>query len=105
MTGVQTCALPISYFKGGIKPVSIWVSQDYTRASRGGTGTAKCGGNYAASLSAQAEAYDNGCDQVVFLDAVEQRWIEDGKDGSENRLFMKAKSSKTEIRRLNAFRS
>lgn len=65
------------YFKGGIKPVSIWVSQDYTRASRGGTGTAKCGGNYAASLSAQAEAYDNGCDQVVFLDAVEQRWIEE----------------------------
>lgn len=65
------------YFKGGAKPVSVWVSTEYTRASQGGTGAAKCGGNYAASLVAQAEAYDNGCDQVVFLDAAEHRWIEE----------------------------
>jgi branched-chain amino acid aminotransferase len=65
------------YFKGGAKPVSIWVSQDYTRAAVGGTGAAKCGGNYAASLIAQKEASANGCDQVVFLDAAEHRWVEE----------------------------
>lgn len=65
------------YFKGGAKPVSIWVSQDYTRAAPGGTGAAKCGGNYAASLVAQAEAYAKGCDQVVFLDAAEHKWVEE----------------------------
>ncbi|WP_020574780.1 branched-chain amino acid aminotransferase [Actinopolymorpha alba] len=66
-----------SYFAAGVKPVSIWVSEDYTRAARGGTGAAKCGGNYAASLIAQQEAAENGCDQVVFLDAVERRWVEE----------------------------
>jgi branched-chain amino acid aminotransferase len=65
------------YFKGGAKPVSIWVSEHYSRAAPGGTGAAKCGGNYAASLLAQAEAYKNGCDQVVFLDAAEKRYIEE----------------------------
>jgi Branched-chain amino acid aminotransferase/4-amino-4-deoxychorismate lyase len=45
-----------SYFKGGPAPVSIWVSENYTRAAIGGTGAVKCGGNYAASLRAQAEA-------------------------------------------------
>jgi len=66
-----------SYFAGGIKPVSIWVSEDYTRAAPGGTGAAKTGGNYASSLVAQQEAIDNGCDQVLFLDAVERRWLEE----------------------------
>lgn len=66
-----------SYFKGGAPAVSIWVSRDYTRAAPGGTGAAKCGGNYAASLLAQAEAIRQGCDQVVFLDAVERRWVEE----------------------------
>ncbi|MEO8113453.1 MAG: branched-chain amino acid aminotransferase, partial [Phenylobacterium sp.] len=66
-----------SYFKGGVKPVSVWVSRDYTRAAPGGTGAAKCGGNYAASLLAQAQAIQEGCDQVVFLDAAEQRWVEE----------------------------
>ncbi|WP_375383994.1 branched-chain amino acid aminotransferase [uncultured Microbacterium sp.] len=56
------------YFKGGAKPVSIWLSEDYARAGKGGTGAAKTGGNYAASLLPQAEAYEEGCDQVVFLD-------------------------------------
>ncbi|WEK14594.1 MAG: branched-chain amino acid aminotransferase [Candidatus Microbacterium phytovorans] len=62
-------ASPVAaYFKGGAKPVSIWLSEDYSRAGKGGTGAAKTGGNYAASLLPQAEAYEQGCDQVVFLD-------------------------------------
>ena len=65
------------YFKGGAKPVKIWVSQDYVRAAPGGTGAAKTGGNYAASLVPQAEGIEQGCDQVVFLDAVEKKWIEE----------------------------
>src|SRR5437868_499464 len=66
-----------AYFKGGAPAVTIWVSENYTRACPGGTGEAKCGGNYAASLAAQAEATAEGCDQVVFLDAVERRWVEE----------------------------
>ena len=66
-----------SYFAGGVKPVTVWVSPDYTRAAPGGTGAAKCGGNYAASLVAQAEAIEHGCDQVVFLDAVERRNVDE----------------------------
>jgi branched-chain amino acid aminotransferase len=65
------------YFKSGAPAVSIWVSQDYTRAAPGGTGAAKCGGNYASSLIAQAEASKHGCDQVVFLDAAEHKWLEE----------------------------
>lgn len=66
-----------AYFKGGYKTVSVWISEEYTRAAPGGTGAAKCGGNYAASLSATAEAFKQGCDQVVFLDAVERKWIDE----------------------------
>jgi branched-chain amino acid aminotransferase len=66
-----------SYFAGGVKPVSVWVSPHYTRAAPGGTGEAKCGGNYAASLVAQAEAMEHDCDQVVFLDAVERRYVDE----------------------------
>ena len=56
------------YFAGGVKPVSIWVSRQYHRAGAGGTGAAKCGGNYAASLLPQQEAYAKGFEQVCFLD-------------------------------------
>ncbi|HET8612448.1 MAG TPA: branched-chain amino acid aminotransferase, partial [Sphingomonas sp.] len=66
-----------AYFKGGAKAITVWASRDYTRAAPGGTGAAKCGGNYAASLRAQSEAIARGCDQVVFLDAVEHRWVEE----------------------------
>lgn len=66
-----------AYFPQGLKPVSIWLSQDYTRAAPGGTGAAKTAGNYASSLIAQQEAMDNGCAQVCFLDAVERRWVEE----------------------------
>lgn len=58
-----------AYFTGGVKPVSIWLSEQYARAGKGGTGAAKTGGNYAASLLPQSEAYENECDQVVFLDS------------------------------------
>ncbi len=66
-----------AYFSGGIKPVSVWLSEDYVRASPGGTGAAKFAGNYAASLLAQAQAQEKGCDQVVWLDAIERRYIEE----------------------------
>ena len=66
-----------NYFKSGAPAVSIWVSQDYTRAAPGGTGAAKCGGNYAASLVPHANAVRRGHDQVCFLDAAEHRWVEE----------------------------
>lgn len=56
------------YFPQGVKPVSIWLSREYARAGKGGTGKAKCGGNYAASLLPTREAFENGCAQVLFLD-------------------------------------
>jgi branched-chain amino acid aminotransferase len=71
-------ASPVSgYFGGEVKPVTVWLSQDYTRAAPGGTGEAKCGGNYAAAFAGQQQAIDHGCDQVVWLDAAERRWIEE----------------------------
>lgn len=71
-------ACPVgAYFKSGHSAVKIWVSRDYVRAAPGGTGAAKTGGNYAASLVPQAEGIAHGCDQVVFLDAVERKWIEE----------------------------
>ena len=66
-----------NYFKSGAPAVSIWVSRDYTRAAPGGTGAAKCGGNYASSLVPQASAIERGHDQVVFLDAVERKYVEE----------------------------
>lgn len=66
-----------AYFPGGVRPVSVWLSEEYVRAAPGGTGAAKTGGNYAASLVAQAQAAEQGCDQVVWLDAIERRWIEE----------------------------
>ena len=66
-----------AYFTGGVAPVSIWLSEQYSRAGKGGTGAAKTGGNYAASLVAQNEAYKHGCQQVLFLDSVEGRYLEE----------------------------
>ncbi|MDN5895084.1 MAG: branched-chain amino acid aminotransferase [Nocardioides sp.] len=66
-----------AYFKGGVKPVSLWLTEDYTRAGRGGMGAAKTGGNYASSLVAQQEASGHGCDQVVFLDAQQGKYVEE----------------------------
>jgi branched-chain amino acid aminotransferase len=71
-------ACPVgAYFPNGVKPVSIWVAQGYHRAGPGGTGTAKSAGNYAASLLPQQQAQDNGCQQVLFLDAREDKYIEE----------------------------
>ncbi|MBM3928171.1 MAG: branched-chain amino acid aminotransferase [Sphingomonadales bacterium] len=80
-----------AYWKGGARAVSLWVSHDYTRAAPGGTGEAKCGGNYATSLIAQQDAIARGHDQVVFLDAVERRWIEEL--GGMNIFFVMADGS------------
>ncbi|SIS09634.1 branched-chain amino acid aminotransferase [Williamsia sterculiae] len=66
-----------AYFTHGITPVSVWLSTEFVRAAPGGTGAAKFGGNYAASLLAQAQAAEHGCDQVVWLDAIERRFIEE----------------------------
>jgi branched-chain amino acid aminotransferase len=66
-----------AYFASGVRPVKIWISHTYIRAAAGGTGAAKCGGNYAASLIAQQEAASNGCDQVMFADAAEHQWLEE----------------------------
>ncbi len=66
-----------AYFKGGVRPVTLWLTEEYTRAGRGGMGAAKTGGNYASSLVAQQEATANGCDQVVFLDCLEGRYVEE----------------------------
>lgn len=65
------------YFASGVHPVSIWVAEDYHRAGAGGTGAAKCGGNYAASLVAQQEAYTQGCEQVCFLDSETNTYLEE----------------------------
>jgi branched-chain amino acid aminotransferase len=81
-----------NYFKSGAPAVSIWVS-DYTRAAPGGTGAAKCGGNYAASLVPTAEAFAKGHDQVLFLDAAEHKWIEEL--GGMNLFFAFADGSLT----------
>lgn len=66
-----------NYFGGPLKPVSIWLSTTYSRAGHGGTGEAKCGGNYAASLAAQLEAESHGCKQVLFLDPTNDNAVEE----------------------------
>ena len=65
------------YFPRGVEPVTVWLSEDFTRAAPGGTGAAKTGGNYAGGLLAHAQAVANGCDQVVWLDSNEHRWVEE----------------------------
>lgn len=75
-----------AYFTGGVKPVSVWISEDFVRAAPGGTGDAKFAGNYAGSLAAQANAEKQGCDQVVWLDAIERRYIEEM--GGMNLMFV-----------------
>ncbi|MDU7565777.1 MAG: branched-chain amino acid aminotransferase [Corynebacterium sp.] len=84
-----------SYFSGGIKPVSVWLSTDYVRAAPGGTGAAKFAGNYAGSLLAQAQADEKGCDQVVWLDAIERRYIEEM--GGMNLMFVYGSGENVEI--------
>ncbi|MEI6552475.1 MAG: aminotransferase class IV, partial [Actinomycetes bacterium] len=68
-----------------------WISTEYVRAAQGGTGEAKCGGNYAASLIAQKAAAQEGCDQVVWIDAKERKWVEEM--GGMNLYFVKGKGA------------
>jgi branched-chain amino acid aminotransferase len=84
-----------AYFRGGVKPVSVWLSEEYVRAAPGGTGEAKCAGNYAASLIAQAQAAEQGCDQVVWLDATEHRFVEEM--GGMNLYFVRGSGSDARI--------
>ncbi len=66
-----------AYYESGLAPVGIWIEDDYVRAVRGGMGFAKTGGNYAASLAAQVKAHDDGYSQVLWLDGVERKYIEE----------------------------
>jgi branched-chain amino acid aminotransferase len=84
-----------AYFPGGVKPVSVWLTTEYVRAAPGGTGEAKCAGNYAASLIAQAQAAAEGCDQVVWLDATERRWVEEM--GGMNLYFVYGEGSSARL--------
>jgi len=80
-----------AYFPGGVEPVDIWLSTEFTRAAPGGTGAAKFGGNYAASLLPQQQAAANGCQQVCFVDGAEHRWVEEL--GGMNLYFVQADGS------------
>jgi len=82
-------ATPAAAYFNAAKAVTVWISTEYVRAALGGTGEAKCGGNYAASLLAQQQAAEKGCDQVVWLDAKERRWVEEM--GGMNLYFVKGK--------------
>ncbi|RJO69071.1 branched-chain amino acid aminotransferase [Nocardia panacis] len=84
-----------AYFPRGIKPVRVWVSAEYVRAAPGGTGEAKVAGNYAASLLAQAEASEKGCDQVIWLDACERRYVEEM--GTNNLFFVYGSGSQARL--------
>jgi branched-chain amino acid aminotransferase len=75
-----------AYYKGGLAPVKIWISDHYVRAAHGGTGEVKTGGNYAASLYAAREAAERGYDQVLWLDAKEKKYVEEV--GSMNLCFV-----------------
>jgi branched-chain amino acid aminotransferase len=88
-------ATPAGAYFDPSKAVSVWISTEYVRASLGGTGEAKCGGNYAASLVAQKAAAKEGCDQVVWLDAVERKWVEEM--GGMNLYFVKGKGTDATI--------
>jgi branched-chain amino acid aminotransferase len=84
-----------AYFPKGVKPVSVWISDDFVRAAPGGTGDTKCAGNYAASLVAQRQALEQGCDQVVWLDAVERRFVEEM--GGMNLFFVYTSGGRTKL--------
>jgi len=82
-----------AYFPQGVKPVTVWISQDYVRAAPGGTGFAKCAGNYGVGLAAQLQAKAEGCDQVVWIDAIHRKYIEEM--GGMNIFFVYEENGKT----------
>ncbi|MEV0948334.1 branched-chain amino acid aminotransferase [Rhodococcus sp. NPDC049939] len=75
-----------AYFPRGVKPVTVWLSRDYIRAAPGGTGAAKFAGNYAGTMLVQRQAAAKGCDNVVWLDAIEHRYVEEM--GAMNLFFV-----------------
>jgi branched-chain amino acid aminotransferase len=75
-----------SYFPNGVTGVTLWISTRYSRASIGGTGAAKCGGNYAASLAPQVEAQEHGCEQVLYLGGERRRDVDES--GTMNVFFV-----------------
>jgi branched-chain amino acid aminotransferase len=88
-------ASPVAGYFGAAKAVKVWLSDDYTRAAPGGTGEAKCGGNYAAAFAGQIQAAEHGCDQVVWLDATERRWVEEM--GGMNLFFVYGSGSEARM--------
>ncbi|MGV9679444.1 branched-chain amino acid aminotransferase [Nocardia sp. NPDC003482] len=84
-----------AYFPRGLEPVRVWLSTEYVRAAPGGTGEAKVAGNYAASLLAQRQAVEQGCDQVVWLDACEHRYVEEM--GTNNLFFVFGSGSQARL--------
>jgi branched-chain amino acid aminotransferase len=66
-----------AYYPEGLNPVKIWIEDDYVRAVKGGIGDAKTGANYVASLKAQVKAHDEGYSQVLWLDGVERKYVEE----------------------------
>ncbi|MGI6721161.1 MAG: branched-chain amino acid aminotransferase [Anaerovoracaceae bacterium] len=74
-----------SYYEGGLAPTKLYVEDKYVRATKGGTGEAKCGGNYAASLKAQMLAHEQGYEQILWLDGVERKYVEE--IGTSNAFF------------------
>ena len=88
-------ATPAGAYFDPSKAVSVWISTEYVRAALGGTGEAKCGGNYAASLVAQKAAAKEGCDQVVWIDAIERKWVEEM--GGMNLYFVKGSGANSTV--------
>jgi len=84
-----------TYFSRSGQPVSVWLADSYTRAAPGGTGEAKTGGNYAGAFAGQLEALAHGCEQVVWLDAVEHQWVEEM--GGMNLFFVHDTGSNARI--------
>jgi branched-chain amino acid aminotransferase len=75
-----------AYYKGGLAPTRIFVEDEYVRAAIGGTGYSKIGGNYAASLKSQVKAHEMGYSQVLWLDGVERKYVEE--IGTSNAFFV-----------------
>lgn len=66
-----------AYYPEGLNPVKIWIEDDYVRAVKGGIGEAKTGGNYVASIKSQVKAHEEGYSQVLWLDGIERKYIEE----------------------------
>ena len=75
-----------NYYPEGVNPIKIWVEDEYVRAVKGGTGFTKCGGNYAASIAAQVKAEQHGYTQVLWLDGVHRKYVEEV--GTMNIMFL-----------------